>query len=211
MTGLADADDVSSVSARGGGAVEIVPVTAECWGDVVQLFERPGPRSGTPIVGHCWCMAWRDEQGARSARRAAFKETVDGGRAIGMLAYLNSRPVGWVAVSPREEQPRLRRSRSLGPLPDDQRVWAVTCFYVEPPVRGRGVASALLDAAIEYARRSGATAIDAFPKADLAPHAAASRQGEASYSWMGRRGSYESRGFVPIRHAGKRIVMRLSL
>jgi GNAT superfamily N-acetyltransferase len=211
VTGLADADDVTSAPAGDGGAVQIVPVTAECWGDVVQLFERPGPRGGTPIVGHCWCMAWRDEQGARPARKAAFKEAVDTGRPLGMLAYVNGRPVGWVAVSPREEQPRLQRSRSLGPLPDDEAIWAVTCFYVEPPLRGGGLASALLDAAIEYARRSGAGAIDAFPKADLAPHATASRQAEASYSWMGRRGSYESRGFVPIRAAGKRVVMRLLL
>lgn len=197
--------------AGGQESVEVVPVTAGCWGDVVSLFERPGPRGGTPIVGHCWCMAWRDEQGSRDARKAAFKTVVDAGRMIGMLAYINSRPVGWVAVSLREEQPRLQRSRSFGPLPDDEQVCAVTCFYVNPPERGRGVASALLDAAIDYARRSGATAIDAFPKAELAPHATGSPQAEASYSWMGRLTPYEARGFVPIRQAGKRIVMRLVL
>lgn len=191
--------------------VDVRPVTADRWDDVLNLFERPGPRGGTPIVGHCWCMAWRDEQGYTPARKEAFKAEVDAGQVIGMLAYADDRPVGWVAVSPRERQPRLERSRSFGPLPGDRDVFAVTCFYVEPALRGTGVAGELLDAAIEYARQCGASAIDAFPKVDLAPHAAKSRQAEASASWMGRRSSYEARGFTPIREASKRIVMRLEL
>lgn len=69
----------------------------------------------------------------------------------------------------------------------------------------------LLDAAIEFARGSGASAIDAFPKLEIAPHAAADRRAEENYSWMGRRRSFESRGFVLLRKAGKRAVMRLSL
>ncbi len=43
--------------------VEVHVVTPDRWNDLVQLFERKGPRGGVPIPGHCWCMLWRDEQG----------------------------------------------------------------------------------------------------------------------------------------------------
>jgi GNAT superfamily N-acetyltransferase len=189
--------------------VEVHVVTPDRWKDLVQLFERKGPRGGVPIPGHCWCMLWRDEQGPAQRRKAALKASVDQGMPPGMVAYIEGRPVGWVAVAPRQEHSRLERSRQYGPAPADHDVFAVTCFYVDRDVRGTGVASALLDAAIDHARESGATALDAFPKTSVAPHALASRRAEENHSWMGRRASYEARGFVTIRDAGARTVMRL--
>ncbi|MEU8222360.1 GNAT family N-acetyltransferase [Kribbella sp. NPDC048915] len=198
------------VDSEASPAVEIRVVTPERWDDLVQLFERKGPRGGIPIPGHCWCMAWRDEQGPRGPRRAAMKDIVECGERPGLLAYLDGRPVGWVAVAPREDHSRLERSRKYGPLPGDRNVFAVTCFYVEPKLRGTGIAGVLLDAAIDHARASGATALDAFPKPRLSPHATASRRAEENDSWMGRLAWYEARDFVRIRDAGARTVMRLS-
>ncbi|GAA1594380.1 hypothetical protein GCM10009804_58770 [Kribbella hippodromi] len=68
----------------------------------------------------------------------------------------------------------------------------------------------MLDAAIDHAREQGAAALDAFPKTSLAPHAQASRRAEENDSWMGRRASYETRGFLAVRDAGARTVMRLT-
>lgn len=195
--------------ADGTPEVEIHPVTPDRWDDVVELFERKGPRGGTPVPGSCWCAAWQEEQGFPPKRKAAFKAGVEAGRVPGLLAYIDGRPVGWVAVAPREEYPRLERSRWYGPQPDDHDVYAVTCFYVERELRGMGVSSALLDAAIEYARARDATAIDAFPKLGYAAHATSSRRAEENDSWMGRRQSYEARGFAAIRATAKRAVMRL--
>ena len=190
--------------------VEIHPVTPDRWGDLVALFERTGPRGGTPMPGSCWCMCWREEQGPRPRRKAAMKTCVDEGRIPGMIAYAGGRPIGWVAVAPREDHSRLERSRQYGPAPGDRGVFAVTCFYVDRDLRGTGMSSALLDAAIEYARASGATAVDAFPKVGVAPHTLTSRRAEENDSWMGRRSAFEARGFVTIRDTGKRAVMRLS-
>ncbi|MEQ4209346.1 GNAT family N-acetyltransferase [Actinopolymorpha sp. B9G3] len=198
-------------TARGNDTgVEIHPVTPERWDDLVELFERKGPRGGTPIPGSCWCSCWRERQGVRALNKAAFKAAVDDGRVPGMIAYAEGRPVGWVAVAPREDHSGLERSRWYGPCPGDRGVFAVTCFYVDRALRGTGVSSALLDAAIEYARASGATAVDAFPKVDVAQHALTDRRAEENASWMGRRQSFEVRGFVTIRATGKRAVMRLS-
>ena len=189
--------------------VEIYPVSPERWDDLVELFERKGPRGGTPIPGSCWCMEWREEQGYASIRKAAFKAGVDAGRVPGLIAYSEGRAVAWVAIAPREEYERLERSRYYGPEPGDAGVFALTCFYVELGLRSTGVSGELLDAAIEYARTAGATAVDAFPKLEVAPHVLASRRAEENYSWMGRRQSFESRGFVAVRSTGKRAVLRL--
>jgi GNAT superfamily N-acetyltransferase len=192
--------------------VETHPVTSDRWGDLVDLFERKGPRGGIPIPGNCWCVYWQGgHQGARAQRKSDMESCIEAGRVPGLLAYLNGRPVGWVAVAPRKELVRLERSRQYGPSPGDHDVFAITCFYVDRTVRGQGISSMLLDAAIEYARSSGATAVDAFPKVDVAAHALDNRRAEENYSWMGRREQYHKRGFTTIREPGKRAVMRLTL
>ena len=42
-------------------------------------------------------------------------------------------------------------------------MWSIVCFVVGRRARGRGVAAALLDAAIDYARDHGATTLEAYP------------------------------------------------
>ena len=83
-------------------------------------------------------------------------------RAAGLVAYRDGVAIGWVSVGPREDYPRLGRSRALGPV-DDIPAWSIVCFVVSPAERGRGVASALLHAAVRYARQNGATVIEGYP------------------------------------------------
>ncbi len=54
----------------------------------------------------------------------------------------------------RTEMERLGRSRTI-PKVDERPVWSVVCFVVRPGYRRRGVARALLEAAISYARGCG--------------------------------------------------------
>jgi GNAT superfamily N-acetyltransferase len=173
------------------------------------MFERPGPRGGTPIVGSCWCQYARGMARTRPERKAAMRTTVHAGRVPGLLAYVDGVPRGWVSVAPGLDFPGLQRSarpdEDLGP------VYAITCLFVDPPLRSTGLASTMLDAAIEHARGQGAAAVLAFPKAELAPHAQEGGRAEEAFSFMGRRASFESRGFTQVRTAGKRLVMRLEL
>jgi GNAT superfamily N-acetyltransferase len=155
-------------------------------------------------------MAHKDEKQLPLAelRKEAMRELVDRGDRPGLLAYRDGVPVGWVAVAPRPAYPVLERSRLYGPIDGDEDVFAITCFYVDPAFRGEGVASALLDAAIEFARRQGAKAVDAFPKVELADHAVRSARAEESFSFMGRPSSFARRDFEVLRAAGARAVVR---
>lgn len=69
---------------------------------------------------------------------------------------------GWCAFGPRVEMERLQRSRTIqrvGYLP----VWSIVCFVVGAGFRRRGVAHALPDGVVRYARDHGVTTLEAYP------------------------------------------------
>ena len=144
-------------------ALEVHPLTPDRWDDLAVLFDRPGDARG------CWCMWWRvsgrefDRLGGKGTKEA-FKRIVEAGPPPGLLAYRDARPVGWCSVAPRETYPRILRSPVLRPIDDAPACWAVVCFYVERGERRGGVATALLDAAVELAAAGGAEAVEGYPK-----------------------------------------------
>lgn len=142
-------------------SVTVEPVTPERWPDLEEVFGRSGAVDG------CWCMWFRQtsEQyraGRGEANRSVLREIVERGEVPGLLAYIDGAPAAWCAVQPREAYPRLARSRVTKPL-DDVPAWAVVCFFTKREFRGLGLQPLLLEAAVEHARRSGATLVEGYP------------------------------------------------
>ena len=143
-------------------ALRIEPLTPERTPDLATLFDQGGDPKW------CWC-AWfrvrgRDWSNAtavenRKVLETAAKEQVN---APGLVAYEDDTVVGWVSLGPREDYERLAFSTALAPL-DDKAVWSIVCFVVGRKSRGQGLAAALLEAAIDYARDLGATTLEAYP------------------------------------------------
>ncbi len=98
----------------------------------------------------------------RAVLEEAVRTTARMARAPGLIAYRGGSAVGWVSLGPREDYDRLEHSRLLGRL-DERPVWSIVCFVVAKSARGEGIALALLDAAIAYAREHGATLLEAYP------------------------------------------------
>lgn len=143
----------------------ITPLTADRFGDLAALFEEGGDPKW------CWCTYFRVRgmrfSGTASDDHRAAMRTLSDGRgpddtALGLLAYRDGRPVGWVSLGPREDFERLTHSRLLAAV-DDRPVWSIVCFVVSRNARGQGIAIRLLDAAIEYAHDRGATTLEAYP------------------------------------------------
>jgi GNAT superfamily N-acetyltransferase len=137
------------------------PLTPARWDDLARLFGPNGACSG------CWCMFFRQSsgdynQGHGEPNRRAFKRVVDSGRPVGVIAYADGEPAGWCAVAPRDDYPRVQRSRILEPV-DERTAWAVTCFFVKAGYRGLGLNTTLLAAAVDYARKRGAKLIEGYP------------------------------------------------
>ena len=94
--------------------------------------------------------------------REAMRRRVEAGETPGLLAYHRGRAVGWCAVEPRSDYPRLDRSRILKKV-DDQPVWSLTCFYGLAEFRGRGLTEKLIRAAAAYAQKQGGRILEAYP------------------------------------------------
>jgi len=184
-------------------SLRVVPVTPGRWDDMCTLFERPGPRGGhrnVPAYG-CWCMYWRDRSlDHGEPKKQAMRKLVRAGREPGLLAYDDAdEPVGWVSLGPREEFSAILRSPQYRPREagGGDAVWSLVCFTVDKAAQRRGVAAALLDAAVEHAFAGGASSLEAYPH----------RTEQTNY--MGHVDLFERAGFVPVRETSKRIVMRL--
>ncbi len=142
--------------------MNIEPLTADRWDDLVTLFGPNGANSG------CWCMWWRVPAkewtaNANAGNRTGFEAVVRHGEPTGLLAYRDGSPVGWVAVAPRPAYPRLLRSRTLALQGDEPDIWSVTCFYIHRRHRRTGVAAVLLDAAVDHAAEHAVSTVEGYP------------------------------------------------
>jgi GNAT superfamily N-acetyltransferase len=184
-----------------GLTLEVHPVTPDRWDDLVALAGERGFSSG------CWCMWWRVtskefEERHGAGLRQDLQDLVAAGPEPGVLAYVDGEPAGWVAVAPREEYPRLDRSPKLRRV-DDQPVWSITCFTIGRRQRRQGVAAALLDAAVDFARQRGAEVVEAYPI-----DTAGEKRSSADL-YTGTLAMFERAGFEEVaRRSGRPIVRR---
>jgi GNAT superfamily N-acetyltransferase len=153
--------------------------------------------------GRLSCRGFARQKG--EGNRQALWALVAGGEVPGLLAYMAGEPVGWCAVAPRQQFPRLERSRLLARV-DDRPVWSVVCFFVARAYRRRGVMRALLDAAKEFARAHDAAPLEAYPvdagRADCPP----------AFACTGLASAVRRVGFAAVaRRSPTRPVMRCPL
>jgi GNAT superfamily N-acetyltransferase len=152
-----------------------------------------------------WRLARRDwVVGKGEGNKRALRKLMRGGTVPGIIAYAGGEPVGWVALAPREDYPRLASSRTLKPI-DTQPVWSVSCFFIARPYRGRGLMTALIEAAATLARRRGATLIESYPSNPK-------QKTSDVFLYTGTRGAFSRAGFeVAARPSKAALIMRRTL
>jgi GNAT superfamily N-acetyltransferase len=170
--------------------MEIVPASPAVWPAIVELFSAGGD------CKWCWCQYWR-KPGSNWSNANAIENRTDlqaqVGRqpAPGLVALRDGKALGWVGLGPREDFLRLARSRTIPQLPGDG-VWVVNCFVVVRAARRSGVAGALLDAAVVYAREQGARTLEGFPV-----QTGGARMSSAS-AYTGTAGMFARAGFSVV-------------
>ena len=186
------------------GDVEIHPLTADRWDDLVDLFGPKGAQEG------CWCMYWRQtakewRENKGDNNRRAMEVKVKRGDLPGLLAYVDSKPAGWISLGPREGFPRFETSKVLRPV-DDQPVWSVVCFFVAKAHRKGGLSVALLQAAVDFARERGASILEGYPTEPKGGRAV------DLFVYTGLRSAFDQVGFEEVaRRSETRPIMRLRL
>jgi GNAT superfamily N-acetyltransferase len=195
---------LSANQSTGAQPIVVRPATIERFDDIEPVISRS-----------CWCQWWRQTAGefSRSSRSqliAALRAQCAAEPVPGVVAYLGDLPVGWCGFGPRSSMRRLERSRTI-PKVDDLPVWSIVCFDVRPGYRRRGVATALLAGAIEYARKHGAVGLEAYPTDP------GGTRRDATFSYTGFTSMFEAAGFRRVvetaSHADRlpRWLMRLDL
>ncbi len=155
-------------------------------------------------------MSWRLQRSefvanSGEGNKKKFRAIVRKGKEPGVLAYDGGEPIGWCAVAPREEFPRLENSRVWKRI-DDQPVWSITCLFVSKGYRNKGVSAKLIEAAWKLAKRQGATVVEGYPQ-DLK----GGRLPDA-FVWTGLAPAFSKAGFIEVaRRSRTKPLMRRSL
>jgi GNAT superfamily N-acetyltransferase len=148
-------------SGRPARGISVRAVTGEAWNDFARLFEA----RGSPH--YCWCTPYRlrdKHQASAAQKKQCMRKLVQAETPIGVLAYDGDEPVGWCSIAPRETYVKLERSRTMPrKTPPATPTWTLLCFFVARPYRKTGLARALLEGAVDYARAQGATIVEGYP------------------------------------------------
>jgi GNAT superfamily N-acetyltransferase/uncharacterized protein YndB with AHSA1/START domain len=190
------------------GEVEVVDVTPERVRAYQHFFDDIAFRD-FPAWQDCYCMETHqvqseEEAGVRTAadNRRDMSEGVEQGRVTALLAFAGGQPVGWCNYGETTHLAGVMRRFKLEAA-SQQGVGSIACFVIAAPFRGHGVASKLLDAAIDRLRKRGVRAIEAYP----------SRGGDDSPqgNYRGPLEMYLRAGFEPYRELERNVVMRKKL
>jgi GNAT superfamily N-acetyltransferase len=198
-------------------SISVLPANEASWDDLTTIF---GTR-GDAFVCQCqrYKLAPREsfrrvpvEVRAERLRRQTNCGQADGPTTSGLVAYLGSEPAGWCAVEPRPAYAgllRVYRVPWLGRAEDkaDASVWAVTCVFTRAGYRRRGISYALAGAAVDFARKRGARALEAYPM--ITEPGQDVPWGELH---VGSRSIFAAAGFAEVsRPTPRRVVMRIDL
>ena len=188
-------------------AIEVRPAT-----DFDDVATMVGPKR--PDANVCWCLSYRLRSKenlalAGAARGERMRQLVAEDPPPGVLAYDGDDVVGWAAVHPRAGT-SFARNRTI-PHVDDLEVWSLWCVRVRPGRRGKGLAHALVEGAVEFARSNGGPAIEAYPVDNDGARV------DLTMAYVGTRTLFERAGFVKaadtdsVINGFPRILVRLDL
>jgi GNAT superfamily N-acetyltransferase len=167
-------DDVKTVTRGTWGAT--------CW-DLYPRFTAAQQRElGTTLQGP-----------ANEAKRRAVLAKLARRRknSAGLVAYLGREPIGWISLGPRTDFSVVERSKATPPV-DDVPAWVIPCITVRRGHRGQGVAVAMIRAAVEYAGKRGAPAVEAYPRAE-------GKRVHDDFAFFGTEAMFRRAGFRKIR------------
>lgn len=189
------------------GPIEVRDVTPELVPDYLDFFDNYAFRD-FPEWQSCYCMETHrtqadDEWEERTAgdNRKDMTASIKHGHVTGLIAFADGKPVGWCDYGETTRLSGLMRRFGFS-AEDHEGVGSVACFVVAAPYRGHGVASLLLEAAVERLRERGLRAVEAYPaRSDDSPHT----------NYRGPLSMFMRAGFEPYGDVERHLIVRKTL
>jgi GNAT superfamily N-acetyltransferase len=139
--------------------VTVRPISPDQHDAVMHYFDMVA-YADNPNWSKCFCMERLvDDYDSRTKQenRAERSQLILSAKANGLVAYRLGRVVGWCHAAPKTELVNIEGEK-------DPSVGAIVCFVVAPDQRRQGVATALLESAVEHLRKRGMRAAEAYPR-----------------------------------------------
>jgi GNAT superfamily N-acetyltransferase len=172
-----------------------------------QYEELMGEKGG---CGNCWCMYFRlpykiFQENKPDGNKKLIKKLVNNDMLLGLIAFMNKKPFGWIALAPREDYIRIESSRVFKRI-DDKPVWSITCFFIKKEYRRMGLSHQLIKGAVDFAKKKKIKILEAYPAIpynEKVPH---------PFLWVGVLSSFIKNGFKIVKQSSKsRAMVRLEL
>jgi ribosomal protein S18 acetylase RimI-like enzyme len=144
--------------------VVVRPISPDQHDAVMHYFDLVA-YADNPNWSKCYCMERLVddyETRTKAQNRTARSALIAAAKANGLVAYRLGRVVGWCHAAPKTE---------LVDVPGDRtpNLGAIVCFVVAPDQRRQGIATLLLDAALEHLKNRGMSAAEAYPRLEVDP------------------------------------------
>jgi GNAT superfamily N-acetyltransferase len=172
-----------------------------------QYEELMGEKGG---CGNCWCMYFRlpykiFQENKPDGNKKLIKKLANNDMPLGLIAFMNKKPFGWIALAPREDYIRIESSRVFKRI-DDKPVWSITCFFIKKEYRRMGLSHQLIKGAVDFAKKKKIKILEAYPAIpynEKVPH---------PFLWVGVLSSFIKNGFKIVKQSSKsRAMVRLEL
>ena len=183
----------------------IKPLTPETWDDFEALAQR---HNG--VWGGCWCIWFHQNseirRGTSEENKALKRSLVMQGRAHRRACISGRKPVGWCQFGSPEELPAIYHKKQVETSDYTFPDWRITCIFVDKNHRGKGVAKAAVEGALDLIRLSGGGVVETYPQNTEGASVS------SSFLYNGTQKLFESCGFQLIRTKGKNhTIMRMAV
>lgn len=167
---------------------------ASTWHAFAELVER-----NNGIFGGCWCIGWHPECGQRGISHRDTKEhrVRTGGAHAALVVDADGRAQGWAQYGSPAELPNIKHRRRYDQEPPPTPDWRITCVFVDRRHRGRGIARAAVEGALDAVARQGGGRVEAIAEVT------AGREAQGRFLFSGTVELFDQYDFERVRQVGK--------
>lgn len=182
-------------------------LTSESWDDFERFFDKYNG-----VQDCCWCTYYHlpgpfeaSSGDPCAEKRELRKRLVGKGVSRAVLIYSGCDVVASCQYGTADELPRIeghRRYSSMLPVDSGEKLWRITCFFVDRQHRHRGLTHLALREVLDRISKSGGGVVEAYP----------AMNDRAVEQWFGQLKTYMDAGFHIVSDYGRNnALVRMSI